>query len=216
MIDLYTGTPGSGKSLHVAQVIRWALRLGEPVIANFDFAWERCTKKQNLFVRKYNWEIDPEFLIDFSREFFDGRRPKEDKIILVIDECQLIFNAREWNQKGRAEWLSFFTQHRKYGYHVILICQFDGMLDKQIRSLVEYEHIHRKLSNFGWKGWILSLIFGGKTFVDVKVWYPMNQQVDHTFFHARKGLYTLYDTFVRLDEPSEDQKKSIAAPARSP
>ena len=37
MIYLYSGTPGSGKSLHTARDIRDALRLRKmPVIANFD------------------------------------------------------------------------------------------------------------------------------------------------------------------------------------
>ena len=35
MIYLYSGTPGSGKSLHTASVIYWTLKRGVPVIANF-------------------------------------------------------------------------------------------------------------------------------------------------------------------------------------
>ena len=40
---------------------------------------------------------------------------------------------------------SHFSQHRKLGYRVILIAQFDRMLDRQIRSVLEYEYIHRKV-----------------------------------------------------------------------
>ena len=36
MIKLFSGTPGSGKSLHTAEKIYYALRAGRPVIANFD------------------------------------------------------------------------------------------------------------------------------------------------------------------------------------
>ena len=32
---------------------------------------------------------------------------------------------------------------------MILIAQFDRMLDRQIRSVIEYEHIHRKVKNIG-------------------------------------------------------------------
>lgn len=35
MIYLYTGTPGSGKSYHAAEVVDRALRRKVPVIANF-------------------------------------------------------------------------------------------------------------------------------------------------------------------------------------
>lgn len=34
MIYLYSGTPGSGKSLHTARVIRNTLMFNKPVIAN--------------------------------------------------------------------------------------------------------------------------------------------------------------------------------------
>ena len=76
----------------------------------------------------------------------------EDQILLVIDESQLIFNARDWQKAGREKWLSFFSQHRKYGYHIILVAQFDRMIDRQIRSLIEYEYVHRKVGNYGIKG----------------------------------------------------------------
>lgn len=113
---------------------------------------------------------------------------KEGEILLVIDECQIMFNARDWGQKNRAAWCAFFTQHRKLGYEVILVAQFDRMLDRQIRSLIEYEWIHRKVSNFGIAGKIFSLLFGGKLFVAVKVWYPMKQKVGSEFLCSRSAI----------------------------
>lgn len=204
MIDLYSGTPGSGKSLHTASYVYWRLKTGNPVIANFEIATDKISKKPLPFHYWPNWELDPKKLIEFSYQYFEGKPVKEDKITLIIDECQLIFNAREWNKKGRDEWLSFFTQHRKYGYHVILIAQFDQMIDKQIRSVIEYEYVHRKVSNFGIQGKLLSLFFGGRTFVAVKVWYPLNQKVGSEFFHARKRLFRLYDTYSHF-KVTEDQ-----------
>lgn len=195
MIYLYSGTPGSGKSLHTASVIYHTLKRGLPVIANFSINLERIKGRKGEFVEKDNSSLNPQFLIDYAKEFFKGKPIKEGKLLLIIDECQLMFNAREWNVKGRSDWLSFFTQHRKYGYDVILVAQFDRMIDRQIRSLIEYEQIHRKVSNFGIKGKILSLCSGGNLFVSVKVWYPMNEKVGSEFFHAHKRYYSLYDTF---------------------
>lgn len=195
MIYLYSGTPGSGKSLHTARVIYYCLKRGLPVIANFPIALNRIKNARGEFVFIDNDKLTPSFLIEYSRNYFKGERVKEGKISLVIDECQLMFNAREWNVNGRAEWLSFFTQHRKYGYDIILIAQFDRMIDRQIRALIEYEQIHRKVSNFGWKGKILSIVMGGHTFVAVKVWYPMKEKVGSEFFHASKKFYSLYDTY---------------------
>lgn len=197
MIDLYSGTPGSGKSLHTADKIIWALRMKRPVICNFDISHD--TKNYNkYFTYISNTKLSPRFLINYSRNFFKDKQVQEDRILLIIDECQLLFNAREWNKSGRDEWLSFYTQHRKYGYHVILVAQFDRMIDRQIRSLIEYEYIHRKLSNFGWKGILLDIVFGGHTFVSVKVWYPLKEKVGSEFFHARKRLYKIYDTYANF------------------
>lgn len=195
MIYLYSGTPGSGKSLHTAKVIYWTLVRGFPVIANFGISTEKIKHCRSEFIELDNTTLTPEFLIDYSRKYFGENRVREGAITLVIDECQLLFNAREWNTKGRNEWLSFFTQHRKFGYDVILIAQFDRMIDRQIRALIEYEVIHRKVSNFGWKGQVFSLVCFGKLFVAVSVWYPMKEKVSADFFRAKKKYYDLYDTY---------------------
>lgn len=214
MIYLYSGTPGSGKSLHSASVIYWTLKRGLPIIANFPIKLENI-KGKNIgdFSEVTNEKLTPDYLINYSKTYFDGRRVREGEILLIIDECQLMFNAREWNIKGRSEWLSFFTQHRKYGYDIILIAQFDRMIDRQIRSLIEYEQIHRKLSNFGWKGKILSFVMGGNMFVSVKVWYPMNEKVSSEFFKAKKKYYSLYDTFG--DFSTDAERGLTGAPVES-
>lgn len=196
MIFLYSGTPGSGKSLHSASVIYWTLKRGFPVIANFSICTEKIKgKKIGQFSEVSNNELSPDYLMSYSMRYFEGRRVREGEILLIIDECQLLFNSREWNVKGRAEWLAFFTQHRKYGYDIILVAQFDRMIDRQIRSLIEYEQIHRKVSNFGLKGKILSFLMGGNMFVSVKMWYPLKEKVSSEFFRARKKYYALYDTY---------------------
>jgi hypothetical protein len=75
------------------------------------------------------------------------------------------------------------------------------MLDKQLRSLIEYEFIHRKVSNFGWKGKLLSLAFLSPCLiVSVKMWYPMKEKVDSEFIRARKKYYKIYDTFLLFDK----------------
>lgn len=208
MVSLYSGTPGSGKSLHCARtIINWS-RLGYPVIGNFTVDLSKY--KRAAYTYCPNDQMTPEFLTEYSRKRFGSNPPKEGSILLVIDECQLLFNAREWQHSGRAQWLSFFTQHRKLGYDIILIAQFDRMVDRQIRSLIEYEFIHRKMSNFGWQGKILNLFFGGRTFVAVKMWYPLNERLGSEMFHARKSLYSIYDSYATFDsgqtaaKPAED------------
>lgn len=193
MIFLYSGTPGSGKSLHAAQIIINGLKHKRPIICNFDIA--QNVKGREYFTCKDNEQLTPEYLMQYSRDYFKDKKIQEDKILLIIDECQMLFNAREWSVFNRKAWLKFFTTHRHYGYCIVLVAQFDRMIDRQIRSLIEYEYIHRKLSNFGWRGMMLNIIFGGKTFVAVKSWYPLKEKVGSEFFHARKKLYRIYDSY---------------------
>lgn len=201
MIALFSGTPGSGKSLDIAQIIYYRVRFGDRrVICNFDINLDKIKKPhKEIFTYVPNDKLNPKKLIEISKDYFKNHKFKEGRILLIIDECQLLFNAREWNSSGRSEWLSFFTQHRKYGYDVFLVAQFDGMVDRQIRSLIEYNYIHRKVSNFGIGGKLLSLFGGGKLFVCVKVWYPLNQKVGSEWFRASKKYYQIYDTYNTFD-----------------
>ena len=96
-------------------------------------------------------------------------------------------------------WLEFFSQHRKYGYKVLFIAQFDRMIDRQIRSLIEYEYIHRKLGNFGAKGKIMTLLALGEVFVCVKRFYSLNERIGVEMFRARKSVYRLYDSYATFD-----------------
>lgn len=195
MIYLFSGTPGSGKSLHTAEIISNTLSSGKPIIGNFEIDKKAIEKKKGTYTYMPNWELTPDKLITFASEFWQGKKVKEEYITLIIDECQLIFNAREWNAKGRNEWLAFYTQHRKFGFRIILVAQFDRMIDRQIRSLIEYEYIHRKVGNYGSMGKFLSLFAFGKLFVCVKMWYPMKERVGSEFFMAKKKYYSLYDTY---------------------
>lgn len=204
MIDLYTGTPGSGKSLHVAEMIKRYLEIFKsPVICNFEFKAYMCNcKGYGSFFYVSNKDLNVEFLIRFSEKYREKRkqkRLKEESILLVIDEAQLIFNSRNWQAPERLAWISFFSQHRKLGYHVILVAQFDEMLDKQIRPLIEYESMHRKVSNIGIGGKLFSLFAGGKLHVSIKNHYATGLTVERTFFKGREELYQLYDSYTRFE-----------------
>jgi len=207
-IYLYSGTPGSGKSLHSAKdIISW-FKKGQPVITNFDVDLSPYPKANHVCVD--DLDLTPDYLAEFSRNFFGDRKvtkKDEDTILLVIDECQLMFNSREYQKKDRKIWIKFFTMHRKLGYRVILIAQMDKMLDKQIRGVIEYEYVHRKLSNFGKAGKILTFITGGETFTAVQMWYPLKLKIGSSFFRAKKKYYSLYDSYATFGD-----KKTLPAP----
>lgn len=207
MISLYSGTPGSGKSLHLAsRLCHWMQYRAAPIIGNFSCDFSSIKKQKGSYLFIDNAFLTPQRLMNFSKNYSEyiGRRVKEGEILLVIDECQILFNSRDWGSRDRGAWCSFFTQHRKLGFEIILIAQFDRMLDRQIRSLIEYEFIHRKVSNFGIKGKLFSLFCGGKLFVAVKVWYPMKEKVGSEFFIFHHKFSDIYDTYALFTNPGEN------------
>lgn len=204
MMELYSGTPGSGKSLHVAKVIASRLQKYDRfVIGNFFVDKKAVRKAKGQYIYCSNHRLTPERLILFSQRLSRhlGRRLKEGEILLVIDEAQLLFNSREWQNLAHSGWLSFFSQHRHYGFRIILIAQFDRMLDRQVRCLLEYEVVHRKVSNAGTLGFIVGLLFGGNVFCAVNKWYPIREKIDSSFFIGTKKHFQLYDSYNHFDAP---------------
>lgn len=216
MIYLYSGTPGSGKSLHQAQRVYNRLTAGKPVIANYEINTGAIRRCRGEFVYKDNEAMTPQFLMEYSRNHFKTHKFREGAIWFFVDEAQLLFNAREWGAAGRKEWMSFFTQHRKFGYDVFLVAQFDRMLDRQLRSLIEYEVIHRKVSNFGAKGMLVSLLAGGNLFVAVKVWYPMKEKVGSEFFRYHRKYARIYDSYKNFGEMTEPENSGHKALGMGP
>jgi len=207
MIWLYTGTPGSGKSLHCAAEIYKRICRGKNVISNFDINRTAIPQKKQkgLFVYIDNSDMSPQLLIDLAYSYHKRNTNGniiEGQTMLVFDECQVIFGNREWQASGRGEWNEFFRQHRKYGYNVILITQFDRLIDKQLRALIEYEVVHRKASNYKTLGFLLGLAFGGKLFVAIERYYCIKEKNDSEWFVMRRKYARLYDSYRVFGAPA--------------
>ena len=191
MIYFYSGTPGSGKSLHTAkEIYNQLFKKKKNVIANFEINMDiyNSKKKKGIFEYVPNYNLTPDYLIDFAR--LNHITKKEGQTILVIDECQIIFNSRTWQQNGRKEWIEFFTQHRKFSFDIILISQFDRLIDRQIRSLIEYETVHRKVNNFKVGDYLPIVLF-----VAVTRWYSQNAKINSKFFIYKKKYAQMYDSY---------------------
>lgn len=197
MIYLFSGTPGSGKSLDMARCILNDLRFNRPVICNFPInVPKRLKRKEKLFNYWNNEKLTPSALVRFSELYFKGHPFHEGAICLYIDECQLLFNARTWNIKGRSDWNAFFTNHRHFGYDIILVAQFDRMIDRQIRSLIEEEVIHRKLNNMGLMGLFFRIIFLSPTlFIKISMYYPLHEKLRTSFFRYNSSYAKIYDSY---------------------
>lgn len=220
MITYFSGKPGSGKSVHTAKLIKTALRNGQNVIANFPFRDDlvkpKRGKKKGIFVyipnqyfRQYNefkpWECPVHCLKGFCDNFHKADstgRIKEGQTLLVFDECGSIWNARSWQAAGRMDWLDFYSVHRKYGFDIYCISQFERQIDRQIREQFEYEIVHKKVNNFKTFGKILGFLCGGTLFVYVKRWYGIKSKkeghISSRFAIGTKGIYQLFNTSQRF------------------
>lgn len=200
-IFLLTGSPGSGKSMHMAQIIHYQVKYKHPVIANFEINTDGY-KDASTFWYCPNESLTPENLENFARWYFgtEGHEFGESKIKVFIDEAQIKFSNRDWNAPDRAAWVKFFTLHRKLGMDIYIVAQFHEMIDKQIRALVEYEVNHRKVNNVGWFGKVVSvLMLGHPVFVGVTRWYGQKMRLSAEWFMGRKKYYRLYDTYKMFD-----------------
>ena len=201
MIYLYSGTPGSGKSYHAVAVIAHKLgrRDKNRVIANFPLTGKKITSR---FEYWDNSEICISKLMQYARAHH--RLGVEGQTLVVIDEAQCVFNSRDWNGKGviysalkrqpdsRMDWIKFFSQHRKFGFNVILIAQSDKMLDKQIRSLIEYDIKHIKMNN----GFFFFL---PTSFLAVEKWYGQRMKLGQEVIWYHKRIAAMYDSYALFD-----------------
>ncbi|HAT4094501.1 TPA: DUF2075 domain-containing protein [Clostridium perfringens] len=206
MIWLYTGTPGSGKSLHVSKKILEYLQIEKKnVIANFPVNEKVVNKNKFFFTSrkrngKFNFidnsDLTVNALVEYARK--NHMLGVEHQTLLVIDECQTFFNPREFQRKDRLDWNNFFSQHRKLGYEVILVTQNDRLIDRQIRALVEYEVKHRKINNFS-----VGRFFPFATFACITYWYGVREKINVSLFTYRKYLGELYDSFKMFDSQTK-------------
>jgi zona occludens toxin len=184
-IELYTGFVGSGKSYCATKEAINIVdsKLGTRyVIANFPIKPKKKTlhflhkneedkyHKLDRWIFKNNDELTVKYLIDKSLKM--GWNKKEGSCLLIFDEASIPFNARTFHRSDRLEWIQFLTQSRKFGYDIIFITQDARMLDKQIRSLCEYEVVHKKLNNMFAFKWLNLLRIS--IFAQVKYWNGTN------------------------------------------
>lgn len=166
MIEVQQGTPGSGKSATAVARAILHLKKGGVVAANFSLVdgWADVIAGRMIrsrFSAQYRYDQAASMYQRFYRvnslEAIREIKPREQAVglykddgtysegagLLLLDEAQLIFNAR--NFQKNMDWIEFFTQHRKIGWNVIMIAHTIEMIDKQIRPLAEYESRFRNL-----------------------------------------------------------------------
>lgn len=194
MLAIFTGTPGSGKSVHATKLALSYLAKGRHVLLNYEL--DR-SKIPNADMYEYipNDKLSARDLINRAK-VYQANGVVEDSVLLVIDEAGAVFNSRSWQDSNRQDWITFFTQSRKLGYLVVLVAQKDKMIDRQIRDILEYEFLHHKIANYGMLGWIASSVFGGKLHLYKQIYHPTGDTLGAKYFLVKRKVYEVYDTFV--------------------
>lgn len=230
MISLYSGTPGSGKSLHMVKRICEVLALGRNVIVNFpvrltDKQYKRYTgkifyipeeplneaeqielmyaAKEQHFNYIENSYLCVEFLVWFALTYH--AKGKENQTYIMIDEAQRFFNPREFDRSDRLTWCKFFATHRHLGFSVIFATPHDRLLDRQIRYTIEVEIKHRSMSNFKTLGRMLGCL-GIKYFIAVRYWYAVKGEKDgFSIFKYHKKYSKMYDSYALFNSEGKSQ-----------
>lgn len=165
MITIFQGTLGSGKSASMVVDMVEHLHAGGVVAANFALVpdWAERLSNQSIWCKlglrdstsraaSYRsrfaqvqslddvWRASDE-LIPCALSPISGQR--EGRGRLYLDECQLVFNSRQWSDNSG--WIHFFSQSRKLKWDVILVAHSVAMIDKQIRPFIEFETRFRDL-----------------------------------------------------------------------
>ncbi|MCL2753801.1 MAG: zonular occludens toxin domain-containing protein, partial [Defluviitaleaceae bacterium] len=146
------------------------------------------------------FQLTPEILERYA--LANHEKGKESQTYVFIDECQLIFNTRDYAQSNRRAWLVFFTSHRHYGFEFFLITQHDRMIDRQIRALVEHEVKHKKINN---RFWYLPVT----VFLAVEYWYGQTPKVKmfHEFIIFRPSVAKMYNSYTLFDDLAKKYEK---------
>ena len=97
MIWLYSGTPGSGKSLNSARAIYYNLvRYKRDVIANFPINETSLEKKKSKgsFTYINNKDLSAQYLIELAKDRGYLKNKKEGQCLVVIDEASFLFHSK--------------------------------------------------------------------------------------------------------------------------
>lgn len=197
-LDLYSGIPGSGKSLHSTARVLTSLARGRDVVSNYPIKFTAKEIKKGFEDRFYyvpNERLTVNNLMNFAHARGYLANKKENQCLVLIDEAGGQFNCREFGKSDRREWIDMFSQHRKLGFNFIIVAQHDRMIDRQIRNMVEMEYKHKKVQNLYWWLGLLPI----KLFVAVEHFYGQRFRTGAEWFRYKKSLGDRYDSMRLFD-----------------
>lgn len=212
MITLFSGTPGSGKSLRVAKDVLENIRFKKRNVicvnmtVNSDYAIRSSKDGKLMFCPTYEHIVNPQPFYSYAEKYHV--LGKEDQTLLVFDEVQDLLSVSVCKVRKQrypdylSDWRSFFSQHRHLGYEIYFITQYDRMIHPEIRYLIEYEFVHRKFKNAGDTAFFISLVIrlltGYELFIQIRKWKPNRERLGTSFYTYSKKCQKLYDSYKKF------------------
>ena len=145
-VSCFTGVPGSGKSMDAARVLyRWLNGRSDcRVVANFPVDLS-LVKHPERFIHVPNDDMNTRRLAEIAEDYFSSHDFRESSLLLVVDECQVLYNSRRWAQdKDRQTWLTFI---RIWASIIIMLCAMKmTSYPNFLCWLVNVSHVWRSLS----------------------------------------------------------------------
>lgn len=191
MISVYTGFPGSGKSLHAVSLIYAHVKGQSMVVSNIDLSG--FSDSPYYQYHDFRWFENVENVKKVASQHFNDKV----KLLFVIDEAQVIFDSRNWSASGRMEWNIFFSMHRHYHCDFVLVTQSFQNLDKRIRANVEYQCQHINVKNATRVSHILLQFFPDFMFISNRFYANSKERIGSDWIFARKKYTQLYNTYDR-------------------
>lgn len=206
MIYLYTGTPGSGKTL---SAVKKVMTSHKHVITNI--CLDESAKKHADITYVETYDLSPKLLYKYYKKY---KPQKEGSLLLVFDEAQQVLGCRDWGAADRKAWTSFFMEHRKLRFEVILITQWSKMLDKQILPLIDYEYNFRRMSRFGWFGFFVYILTFGEKYLVIEKYKPLDMVIGKHLSMVGRRYYKFYNSFQILtkyfEDDNEDEEEELS------
>jgi hypothetical protein len=212
-VQFVTGKLGAGKGKYAVMQLLKAAKEGRRIAGNLDIYLEHFSKKKHRtkYVRVPDKPTarDLEALGHGNPESYDEDRNG----LLVLDELGTWLNARSFSDPARAGVLDWLIHARKHGWDVILICQNEVQVDKQVREplgevFVRCMAMHKIKMPF--VGWFLEL-FGDKWarlprfhLASVRVGSGPTGFVSERETFRGNHLHAMYDT-RQVFKPDPDQ-----------
>jgi len=201
---ILSGVPGTGKTLYA--IDKWiipALKAGRQVVTNIDGlnhdAIALIMEEMPLKIHSLLKLINPDDF-DANQQFY---KDLPIGCLVVLDEAQNYFGARNFKEKANNDLIPYITKHRHFKHDVVFISQSQDSIDVAVRrvSAITYWLKSGGYSGFGEKNVIVMGYLGGN--MEKK---PESKNV----YRHNTRIYGAYKSYEDTEESKDIKEKKVS------